>query len=379
VKKPRARIWTVVFTASALLAVMALQAASALASSGEITHAEASADWTQGRIAGSATWGGCENGEASPPDFGPLGGPSVSSGCSLQPYLTVGTSECSSGERGWPHSNDKLTLAWSGTEMAGGGSASFDVSEVPLSGEPGQLACLTLLETYEERPYCQIHPEPGVACPMWIMLVQNPVVLDEAPLTQGSTPPTEPEDPECLIEPWECGEEEPESCPGESGRYIVVFEDWVEDPAALAHEQVAKYGGKLGFVYTHALKGYSAQFPVGAVAALEGEPSVKYVEEDQVVEAFGTSTSESGSADVCGVASSEEPPTIKGESASGVTPTEGSAGVQSSSTVAPSSTSPRRRHRHRHHGRSQRKGDRRGHKRHRLQVELGRAGRVGQG
>jgi len=186
--RSRVRNLTVVLTAGLLLVALALQPANALASSSEITRAEANANWTLGSVAGSASWGGCEYGGQIP------SGSVISSGCSLQPYVTIGTSECSSDERGWPHSNDKLALAWPGPDGAGGGSASFDVSDVSLSGEAGQLACLTLLETYEARPYCQLYPEPGVACPMWILDVQNPVVLGEAPLTQDSTsaekPPT---------------------------------------------------------------------------------------------------------------------------------------------------------------------------------------------
>jgi hypothetical protein len=92
----------------------------------------------------------------------------------------------------------------------------------------------------------------------------------------------EGEEPTCFIEPWECGEEEPEETP-EIGRYIIVFQAWVEDPAAVAHEQVDKYGGQLGFIYEHALKGYSAGYPTNVVDDLENEPTVKYVEEDQVI------------------------------------------------------------------------------------------------
>ncbi len=148
----------------------------ASASSGKIIRGEANSSWTLASITGSATWGGCEYGGGSPPSL------VAPSGCTLQPYVTVGTSECSASQRQWPHSTEKLALAWSGAEYSSGGSQSFSVSEVPLSGEPGQLACLTLIETYEARPYCQLHPEPGVACPMFIIDVQNPVVLDKAPL-----------------------------------------------------------------------------------------------------------------------------------------------------------------------------------------------------
>lgn len=70
------------------------------------------------------------------------------------------------------------------------GSTSFDVSEVPLSGAPDELACLSLLETYWERPACQVHPEPGVACPQFIRVVDNYSVLASAMLTTPS--PSQP-------------------------------------------------------------------------------------------------------------------------------------------------------------------------------------------
>lgn len=63
----------------------------------------------------------------------------------------------------------------------------------------------------------------------------------------------------------------------EQGRYIVLFYDWVGGPSALAHEQVEKYGGRLGFVYEHALKGYSAEYPTDVIDELEAEPTVEYV------------------------------------------------------------------------------------------------------
>lgn len=141
---------------------------------------------------------------------------------------------------------------------------------------------------------------------MWIRLVQHSSVLAEAPLTVASEQPVGSEPPECMIEPWECGEvEDPEACGEEFGRYIVVFNDWVEDPEALARAQVEKYGGVLGFIYRYALKGYSAGYPESVVPELENEPSVKYVEVDQPVELFGTSSEgQPRSFDGCG----EEPP-----------------------------------------------------------------------
>lgn len=99
-----------------------------------------------------------------------------------------------------------------------------------------------------------------------------------------------PESPPCMIEPWECGEEEPEICINGLGRYIVVFQDWVEDPEALALSQIEQYGGELGFIYKYALKGYSAGYTKHAVAALRNEPSVEYIAVDRIVTIAGDSS-----------------------------------------------------------------------------------------
>jgi len=98
---------------------------------------------------------------------------------------------------------------------------------------------------------------------------------------------------ECMIEPWQCGGEEsqPQICHGDVCSYIVVFWNWVDDPATVAHEQVEKYGGTLGFVYKFALKGYSAEYRMSVVNAVACEPTVRYVEMDQVVVIQGASSS----------------------------------------------------------------------------------------
>jgi hypothetical protein len=65
--------------------------------------------------------------------------------------------------------------------------------------------------------------------------------------------------------------------------YIVVFKDRVTDPVALAEQLVATYGGKLRYTYQYALKGFAAELPESAVAALRQHPDVAYVEPDNKV------------------------------------------------------------------------------------------------
>jgi subtilisin len=74
--------------------------------------------------------------------------------------------------------------------------------------------------------------------------------------------------------------------PPEMERYIVVLNDRVKSPASAAREIAAQAGGQVGFIYEHALKGFSLQVPAQALAALERNPHVKYVDNDYVRHAF---------------------------------------------------------------------------------------------
>lgn len=67
------------------------------------------------------------------------------------------------------------------------------------------------------------------------------------------------------------------------GRYIVVFRDAVRDPAGLARVLTAAHGATVEYAYTAAIKGFAAELPDQAVAALAGNPNVAFVEQDQVV------------------------------------------------------------------------------------------------
>jgi subtilisin family serine protease len=68
-----------------------------------------------------------------------------------------------------------------------------------------------------------------------------------------------------------------------TGRYIVVLRDSVTSPAAVAHSHARQHGGQLGFVYSAAIKGYSATLPEAAVPALRTDPLVAAVVEDREV------------------------------------------------------------------------------------------------
>jgi subtilisin family serine protease len=68
-------------------------------------------------------------------------------------------------------------------------------------------------------------------------------------------------------------------------RYVVVFEDDVRDAPGLARQLVAAHGGTVHYTYQHAIKGFAATLPAAAARALESNPNVEYVAQDERVKA----------------------------------------------------------------------------------------------
>lgn len=67
------------------------------------------------------------------------------------------------------------------------------------------------------------------------------------------------------------------------GRYIVVFNPGVENPAALAATLAQAHGGQVHRTYTSAVKGFAASLPEAALPGLRNNPNVSLVEQDQTV------------------------------------------------------------------------------------------------
>jgi len=65
--------------------------------------------------------------------------------------------------------------------------------------------------------------------------------------------------------------------------YIVVLEDRVADPNAVADDLVSLNRGRKNHVYDKALKGFSANLSEKAALAIANDPRVKYVEEDGII------------------------------------------------------------------------------------------------
>ena len=72
--------------------------------------------------------------------------------------------------------------------------------------------------------------------------------------------------------------------------YIVVLKDSVANPAAVAQEHAARFGGSVTHVYSHALKGYSLTLPSAAAARIAADPRVTSVEPDGVMTGDTTQT-----------------------------------------------------------------------------------------
>ncbi|MGH9184679.1 MAG: S8 family serine peptidase, partial [Acidimicrobiales bacterium] len=69
---------------------------------------------------------------------------------------------------------------------------------------------------------------------------------------------------------------------------IVTLEDTAGDPASVATDLLSPLGGQLGYVYTDALRGFSASLPQALLATLLGDARVKAIQLDNVVSIVGS-------------------------------------------------------------------------------------------
>lgn len=70
---------------------------------------------------------------------------------------------------------------------------------------------------------------------------------------------------------------------GSPAAYIVVLKPSVSRAAPVAAEHASAFGGRITYVYEHALQGYAGVFPEARLAALRADDRVAYVEADGVV------------------------------------------------------------------------------------------------
>src|SRR5215207_9747329 len=77
---------------------------------------------------------------------------------------------------------------------------------------------------------------------------------------------------------------QPPERPG-AERYIVVLNKGVSDPGQATSAMARRHGLEVGFVYSRALKGFSAVIPNEHVAAVRADERVAYIERDQTMHA----------------------------------------------------------------------------------------------
>jgi subtilisin family serine protease len=77
----------------------------------------------------------------------------------------------------------------------------------------------------------------------------------------------------------------------ESGSYIVTLRADIGDVATVARSLASSYGGRVGFIYTHALRGFSVRMGAGAARVLASDPRVVGIEADQIMHAVTAQSS----------------------------------------------------------------------------------------
>ena len=68
------------------------------------------------------------------------------------------------------------------------------------------------------------------------------------------------------------------------GRYIVVLEEGVQDPSAVAREHARRHGAEVLRTYRHAIKGYAARLPEVRLEEVRADGRVAHVEPDQTTQ-----------------------------------------------------------------------------------------------
>ena len=79
-----------------------------------------------------------------------------------------------------------------------------------------------------------------------------------------------------------------QASPSAAGRYIVVLKESAGPVRGVAADHASRFGAAVSHVYAHALRGYVATIPSGALGALRSDPRVAYVEADGVMRALTT-------------------------------------------------------------------------------------------
>lgn len=168
-----------------------LTAPFASGSTGVISAAEASADWTTADLAGSASWEGCEILDPLGPEPAP-GSSGYLEDCAWRPFATIGagssSADCSLPGRLSPGDlGPGVILAWEGWNAWEPGTQPFAVDELSLEEASGHLVCLSALE--KGPTHCHVGELDWVCEPA----VPQSQVLAAALLTAPEKPPPVPQ------------------------------------------------------------------------------------------------------------------------------------------------------------------------------------------
>ena len=87
---------------------------------------------------------------------------------------------------------------------------------------------------------------------------------------------------------------------GRASGFIVILKSTTSSPGTLARQHASRYGARVGHVYRHALRGYSATLSPDRVAALRADPTVAAVVADLPVHASSTASTASCPAPISG-------------------------------------------------------------------------------
>jgi hypothetical protein len=182
-------------TLIAAVTTFAVWASPAVASTGDISRAVATADWTRASIAGSVTWDGC----------------SAGSYCAWIPVATVVPalpSYTCSGEEALDSDPDTRGV-WSGGNFSANGTVSFDIPDaVILPGVHGQRLCLSVIQTVKrQEPLCLAQaPILGydpATCPLvnhiGTMRVTSRLLTAEVPSPPPAPQPAPPPPPVTVV------------------------------------------------------------------------------------------------------------------------------------------------------------------------------------
>lgn len=76
----------------------------------------------------------------------------------------------------------------------------------------------------------------------------------------------------------------------DEARYIVVLKPQAGPPADVAADVARQTNGQVGFVYEHALQGFTITLPRQAIAGIAQNPNVAFIEEDGLAKGYEQTT-----------------------------------------------------------------------------------------